>query len=62
MRNGFYVYVFVWADPPTSNNIPGIVNYTSIRVAIIGGMAGLMILITCYIICKYITFEIYIRN
>ncbi|KAK5894354.1 hypothetical protein CesoFtcFv8_011053 [Champsocephalus esox] len=43
----------VLPDPPTSNNIPCIVNYTSIRVAIIGGMAGLIILITCYIIYKY---------
>ncbi|XP_010788191.1 uncharacterized protein il17rb isoform X3 [Notothenia coriiceps] len=43
----------VLPDPPASTNIPGIVNYTSIRVAIIGGMAGLMILITCYIIYKY---------
>ncbi|XP_034000562.1 uncharacterized protein LOC117494033 isoform X2 [Trematomus bernacchii] len=43
----------VLPDPPASTNIPGIVNYTIIWGAIRGGMAGLMILITCYIIYKY---------
>lgn len=32
------------------------INFTSIAVAIFGGLAGLMILTSCYIICKYNTF------
>ncbi|XP_063741438.1 uncharacterized protein LOC134865697 isoform X1 [Eleginops maclovinus] len=37
----------------TKETVPGVVTSTSIKFAIIGGIAGLMILITCSIIYKY---------
>ncbi len=51
MRNVFYAYVFVCAGMRSDN-----VNSTTIVVAIFGGLAGLMILSSCYIICKYNSF------
>lgn len=43
----------------TKEDDPGNINFSSIVVAIFGGLAGLMILTSCYIICKY-TFQTYI--
>jgi len=50
------VSIFFVCAENRKDDDPGNVNFTNITLAIFAGLAGLMLLSSCYIICKYNTF------